>query len=90
MDLEQKFQFFKIHIKSYTRPLCITNQEYGVTTMKYRVSVNFYHKLVIYSKTVGKHLWILIEKLEFFKTCKKSYTRLLCIINLKYRDHDLQ
>jgi hypothetical protein len=45
----------------------------GVTTKKYGVSVSFYHKLVVYGKTVGKQLWILSDNLKKFKTCKNSY-----------------
>jgi hypothetical protein len=53
MDFEQKFDFLKNHKNSYMGPLWTTNPQYGATTKKYGVSVNFCPKLVIFGKTVG-------------------------------------
>jgi hypothetical protein len=53
MDFEQKIDFLKNHKNSYMGPLWTTNPQYGATTKKYGVSVNFCPKLVIFGKTVG-------------------------------------
>jgi hypothetical protein len=58
------------------------------TTKKYRVSINFYRKQAIFGKTVGWHLWILSEKLNFIETHKNTYTGPFSIIDLEYGGHD--
>jgi hypothetical protein len=60
----------------------------GVLTLKYGVSVSFYPQTGDVSKILGKHVGILSENLNFFKTHKNSYTRLLCITNPEYGGHD--
>jgi hypothetical protein len=58
----------------------------GVTTKKYGLSVSFCSKMALFGKTV--QLWILVEKLNFFKTRKNSYTGQLQITDPQYGGHD--
>jgi hypothetical protein len=60
----------------------------GVTTKKYKLSVRFCPKLVIFGKTVGANLRILTENLIFFKIRKNSYTGPLCITDPQYQSHN--
>jgi hypothetical protein len=53
----------------------------GVLTLKYGVSVSFCPQTGDVSKILGKNIGILSENLNFFKTHKNSYMRLLCITN---------
>jgi hypothetical protein len=56
----------------------------GVMAKKNRVSVHFYHKLVLFSKTVGVNLRILDENFKILKTCQNSYTGSLYITDSEY------
>jgi hypothetical protein len=60
----------------------------AVKSKKYRVSVSFCRKLVIFGKTVSEHLWILSENFKNFKTHKNSYMRPLCITDSEYVGYD--
>jgi hypothetical protein len=47
--------FLKAHKNLYTRPLCITDTEYGLYDQKsYGVLVSFYCKLVVFGKLRAK------------------------------------
>jgi hypothetical protein len=42
----------------------------GITTKKYGVSISFCHKMMIFGKIVGYHLWMLSENLSLLKPVK--------------------
>jgi hypothetical protein len=45
-----------------------------VMIKKYRVSINFYFKIMIFGKTVVQHIWIWSENLIILKNYKNLYT----------------
>jgi hypothetical protein len=51
--LSENLKFLKTLKNSYMRSLCITVWIMGVTAKKYRISVNFWRKLMIFSNSVG-------------------------------------
>jgi hypothetical protein len=59
----------------------------GVTAKKYGVSVNFYRKLAIFGKTEKLTPIDFDRELKKIRTNKNSYTRSLCITDLKYEGH---
>jgi hypothetical protein len=60
----------------------------GARTKKYGVSFSFCRKLEIFGKTVGLHLRILSENLNFLKTHKNLCTGPLCITDSIYGGQD--
>jgi hypothetical protein len=77
----KKLKLIKNHIRDHYVFLI---QNMAVITKKYRVLISFRRKLVIFGKTIGQHLWILSENLNFFTPHKNSYAESLCIIDLDY------
>jgi hypothetical protein len=54
MDFERKFEFFLKPVKTHIRDHYVPSiQDMGFMAKKYRVSIIFYRKLVIFGKTVG-------------------------------------
>jgi hypothetical protein len=59
-------------------------QNLGFTTKNIEFQSVFAANSHFFGKTDGKHLWILSQNLNLFKTRKNLYTRPLCVSDLEF------
>jgi hypothetical protein len=87
MDFVQNFEIFKNSQKLIYGTIFVTDPEYGLTTKKYGVSVNFCRKLMIFAKTVGPPIDF-ERKMHFLKIHKNSHIGPLCVTDPEFGHND--